>query len=874
MVARSGRAVSRRKRRDGKGGRDDVSRKTDREDPSRKPDSVSRGTGPSAPDSGSRPVWHERSEKAHKAYAERLTRSDEWRRARGTARRISWVWIVAIVGVVAIVAWLVMRLAFPNVLGARTLPAQREIVSSHQTDRAAFVGAERCAGCHVAEYEAWNVSTHARAGGAPGPGLVIAPFDGRPLRFANATVTPRVSGGTVWEFVVAEDGEVVRTYRVDGVVGGGHLEGGGTQGFVTTMRDGTLRFLPFDWSRQGRTWFCNTNSRSGRGWVPISQSLRLEDCGDWPPARVLGDLPRYANCQSCHASQLTVTLDSTRARWNTELTSLAINCESCHGPGRRHVALMTQPGAPSGADIGYRALATLDKDASLAVCYQCHAVKDQLRPGHVSGDSLAAFYSITFPLLGDRPLHADGRVRTFAYQESHQYSACYLNGGLTCTSCHDSHSQRYRDVTGAALQGRFDDRQCTSCHASKAALPTAHTHHAAGSVGSKCTACHMPYLQQPETRRSVDDGAVIAATTAAIPYERSDHSISIPRPALDSALGIRGACARCHAAKSTSELSRQVRTWWGEGKPMPTAIAAQLRFDPSMAASEAAPLLLGRPGDARLAANRFARFAGVSRLLETYGRPDAAAFDAATLARLLELAGDPDVDVRAIALATLHLVRGAEPAVRRPLAGALRAAGAHDAALRERWTLALGFMGDRFAGRGEYADAIAAYERALEVSSTAPRVLLGLANAQRDAGDPAAAVLTYRRSLAADPRQPITWVNLGIALGAAGDTTSAIDALLRATGLDAGEPLAWFNLANIHLVRGSLDSAAALYERAAALDPGLAVTHLRLARVWLLRKNLPAALRELRRGLAFDSTDATARQTAEALERALRGGGR
>jgi tetratricopeptide (TPR) repeat protein len=781
-------------------------------------------------------------------------------------RRRPRPWQVALLVAAAllVLAWRALRFALPGHRAAPELPPPRETAPPIVVSRVDFVGAGRCAGCHAAQYAAWKGSTHGRAGGAPpSRDLVIAAFDGKPIRFANAVVTPRTIGD-IYEFVVAEKGEEPRTYRVDGAIGGGHMEGGGTQGFVTTLGDGTIRFLPFDWSRPGHFWFCNTISRADKGWVPITTALRLQDCGDWPPARVLGDQSRYGNCQNCHASQLSVAFDSAAHRWTTRYNSLAINCESCHGPGRRHVEVMGNNAAAGAADIGYAPLGTLSKDASLSVCYQCHAIKDHVRDGFLSGDSLTAFYSLKLPFLGDRPLYPDGRVRTFAYQEAHQYSDCYLNGGMTCTSCHDPHSQGYRSVTGTPLTGRFDDRQCTGCHASKAGNAPDHSHHAAASAGSRCTACHMPYLQHPETGDPWRHG---------VRYARSDHSIAIPRPAADSALGIAGACAGCHAGRTTAELERQVHAWWGELKPVKPVIAAQLRFSPQLGLAAAAPLLLGSAADSAGDRHSYARFAGIARLLETYIKPNDSALDAPSVERLEALATNPDDDVRAIALATLHLAKGAEPDVRRELAAALRRAGAHDAALRARWTLALGSMGDRYAGTGDLSSALVAYRRALEVSPGSARVTLSLANAQRDAGDLGTAIESYKKSLALDAQQPLAWVNLGIALGTAADTAGAMDALNRAAVLDPGEPLALFNLANIHLSRGELDWAADLYSKAAALDPGIAVTHFRLARVWLLRKQYAAALRELRRGLVFDSTDAAAREAAAALQKALRPGG-
>lgn len=730
-----------------------------------------------------------------------------------------------------------------------------------QVTREQFVGAERCAKCHQQQFAAWARSTHGRAGGEPSQ-RSIAPFNGVRIRFRDAVVIPRSTRG-VYEFAVRQPGEPEVVLRVDGVVGGGHIYGGGTQGYVSAWEDGTTRFLPFEWSRHARTWFCNTNSRSGRGWAPITPDMSIAECGDWPPVRVLGDNPRYANCQSCHASQATSVLDTINRRYETRLTSLEINCESCHGPARRHVELAESGALGQSADIGLAALETLNKDASSQVCYQCHAVKDHLRDGFLTGASLAAYYSLALPLLGDRPLHPDGRVRTFAYQEGQQYSDCYLNGGMTCVSCHDPHDQSYRDVNGVALSGRFDDRQCTSCHAGIAQQGAAHTGH---QTPVACTSCHMPGRQEPETRatnRQYAQGRVV-------PYTRSDHTISIPRPAIDAALGLNSACAACHATMSVSEQERAIRAKWGSLKPMHPAVAAQLRA--ASAPDSADVLLLGPPASDTPTPHMFARFAGVSRYLEERVRADVP-LDAGVARRLRELSRDTtDLDTPAIALAILHLSDGGSAPTRRWLARALRDAGTKDAALRDRWATALAYMGDRFAAAGNSTDAVIAYERALEVLPNDARLLVNLANTRRDAGDLARAIDAYQRAVAANRGSPLTWVNFGIALGAAGDTAAAVTALTNAATLDPGEALAWYNLANIFFVRGQVDSARVLYERAVRSDRGMTQAHFQLARVALLRRDERAALASLRRGLAFDSSDASAREMALQLTRRLRRG--
>jgi tetratricopeptide (TPR) repeat protein len=719
-----------------------------------------------------------------------------------------------------------------------------------------FAGNASCASCHAEQSMQWRNSTHGKAGGVPGsrtnPVKVIAPFNGAPIRFADAVVIPR-QRGTTYEFVVQRAGEADTVYAVTGVIGGGHMAGGGTQGFVTDWTDGTVRFLPFDWSKSSNTWFCNTGTRTDRGWQPIRPGMRLAECGDWPPMRVLGDEPRFSNCQSCHGSNITVAYDAAKQRWQTEMATFAVNCESCHGPAARHVRLMQQGRA--GADIGLEALATLDKDRSVATCMGCHALKTRLASGYVPGAPLTPFYSVALSQLGDRPFTPDGRTRTFAYQEGHYASDCYRNGGMTCTSCHDPHTQGYRTVDGEPIPGRVDDRQCTSCHASKRDDVERHTKHPAGSKGSTCVSCHMPYEQQHELGR-------------AIAYGRSDHTIAIPRPALDSSLGLVGACQRCHGDQSVARLAQQAATWWGTIKPHERAVAGVLaaRGIDDMAA--ASPLLL-QPRSR----HAMAQVAGLAEWLDRFGAPRMATVPDALEASLTAMTTSPDLDVQALALATLHYTRGQSRSVRRTLTERLEAtrdASTRDA-LRRRWATVLGGLGDAARDAGRYDHAVAAYTAALEVTPNAGPLLLNLGLAHAARGDLASAVREYRRSLQADPRQPLSEVNLAIALEQGGDDQGALAAYERAIAADPTAALPYLNIGTMLLRAQRAAEARPWLEKAVARDPGLAGGHFQLALVFVQSGELDRAERSVRRSLALDPANAEAVRLLDAL-RETRGG--
>jgi tetratricopeptide (TPR) repeat protein len=755
---------------------------------------------------------------------------------------------VIVVAAAAVLEW--RRLEAPIVLPAP--PAARAAQVNPRVQWADFVGAEACAECHAAEYAAWKGSTHAQAGGAPSRDLVIARFNGVPIRFRDATVVPRVTPKGEYQFVVTQAGRPEVALTVTGVIGGGHMVGGGTQGFVGRQPDGTVRFLPFDFSRQASAWFCNTIGRANKGWIPITPELPLEACVDWPPQRILGTDNRFSNCQECHGSQIELSYNERTTDYETRYKDLRINCESCHGPGRRHIELARAGALDTASDIGLRPLTTLTKDQSLEVCFQCHALKDVLAPGYLPGDSLLAHYALGLEALGERPWFPDGRVRTFAYQANHRFSDCYRDGSMTCTDCHDPHSQRYRDIWGRPLRGRFDDGQCTDCHASKLANVSAHTHHPAGSPGASCVACHMPYLQQPDLGH-------------ALRYARSDHTIAIPRPAFDAALGIEGACRQCHRGQSVDELQHTARAWWGEIKPQSPLVVALSDIRDTTSFATAARVLL-RPE----LHHPMAQMEALAELLDRYLQPDMAALDEATIGRLELLAANDDPDVQATALAALHFAAGNRRAVRRFLARTLEGLGSRETMIRARWKIVLAYVGDTYRGRDDDPTALIAYDKALEVAPNDAAILSHAGLAQAGGGRWPEAVESYRASLRLDPLQPLTLVNLGLALEQQHDEAGATAAYQRALAIDPRNGVALLDLGNMAFRHGDRAQAIALYRRAIVANVGLAAAHFNVARAYALTNRLAEARAELTWGLAFEPGNTDAQQMLAQLEQMMR----
>jgi tetratricopeptide (TPR) repeat protein len=708
-----------------------------------------------------------------------------------------------------------------------------------------FAGSDACAGCHQEQYDLWKNSTHGRAGGSPGAKTVISRFDGTPLRFKDTVVIPAIQNQK-YLFTVEQNGFPRKVFQVAAVIGGGHPEGGGTQSYFAEFPDGTLRFLPFDFIRKEKLWFAETKEK--KGWIPISQELAITDLSEWPPSRILGAEPSSTNCQECHGSQIQVTYDLQKKRYVTRYKSLSINCESCHGPGKRHVELAQSGKIEVTEDIGMKSLATLTKDQSLEVCFQCHALKDVIQPGYLPGKNLQAYYALKFPILGENPYHPDGRIRAFAYQQNHLYSDCYLNGSMTCVDCHDPHSQKYRDINGAELMGKFDNRQCTGCHASKGLAPEQHSHHKAGSPGNLCTSCHAPYLQHK-------------AMGSRLQFERADHTIPIPRPEFDARLGIENACQKCHADKTIPWLQAQAEAWYGQIKPHKDLIAGLMRAQNVTDRAKAAELVLNDT-----AAHPMAQVAGLSYFIENFLQPDMPALAPEIVVKLKRLCEQKDLDLKSLALMSLHFAQGHVAEAHAFLVSKLQALGEEEVPIRNRWAIALAHLASVYRARGDFANAIVTYRKALEIKPDDPATLLNLGITYGNNGEYENAITCYHKALAIKPDDAMALVNLGIAHRRRGEIEKAIDAYRQAIDINPWHPLAHFNLGNVYYEKSDFAKAMAFYQRAAELDPSLALAHFFLARACIKTGQLQQAANALRSGLQYDPNDEDAGQTLKALE--------
>ena len=683
---------------------------------------------------------------------------------------------------------------------APQVPAAREKSVSDapesQDPHSEFVGSQQCAACHQEQFQNWKQSTHGKAGGPANRETVISRFDRTVLRFKDAVVRLSVDADEAHWFEVSITNQAPQRFRADYVVGGGFVHGGGGQSYFSRFPDGTLRLLPFEWINLDGPWFVQTRTRH---WQPVSESVSIFECTSWPPHRVLGDNQNFEqNCNNCHGSQLTSTYDPVKRRHETRFTSLSINCESCHGPGRRHIERVSDPAHVRDPDIGMQSLAVLDKDASIQICMQCHGVKHSLSDEpYLPGKDFDQHFTTKIHSGFTDEFHPDGRIRGFQYQKNHLFSDCYINGSMSCVDCHDPHSLHYRDFNRAPLEGKFDDRQCTTCHASKAEDITAHTFHKPESEGSRCTACHMPFYRHPPIG-------------PALGFERSDHAIASPRPAHDASLGLDNACSQCHRDKTVEELDQLVQEWFGPLKPHKPVVRGMMAADHLTDPDEAAAAMLhtGIP---------IADVAAISEYLKRFVKPGVSP-SPETLERFRAFAASSDLDVQAMGMTALHLVHG-DAALQGE--GERAPSGEDDraTALKRRRILALRLLGDAWLEEGEVARARVAYRKGVGLDATDATLQLKLAQALLSEGLREAALLHLRKAVKLAPYHTGVQNNAGVFLAQSGLHEEAVACFRRVTETNRDDPVFHHNLGQALVRIGKTEEAVDTFRKVIQFDP-------------------------------------------------------
>lgn len=318
------------------------------------------------------------------------------------------------------------------------------------------------------------------------------------------------------------------------------------QQYLLELPGGRLQALSIAWdSRQ--------KGEGGQRWFHLYPREKIDhrDVLHWTgPAQNWNHM-----CAECHSTNLQKNYRADEARFQTTWTDVNVNCESCHGPGSRHVAWAQAKERPSdsasglmfrmadhgsgrwtfseGETIAMRSV-PLVEHVEVETCGRCHSRRAQVWPQYDHGQPLAQTHRVA--LIDEGLYHADGQILDEVYEYGSFLQSRMYAAGVTCSDCHDPHSGQLRAAGNAV---------CAQCHQAAHYEAAEHHRHKAGTAATQCVACHMI-----ERNYMVVDG-------------RRDHGFRVPRPDLSERFGTPNACNDCHAERSSKWAAGAVVKWFG-----------------------------------------------------------------------------------------------------------------------------------------------------------------------------------------------------------------------------------------------------------------------------------------------------------------------
>jgi tetratricopeptide (TPR) repeat protein len=379
-----------------------------------------------------------------------------------------------------------------------------------------------CAGCHKDIWESYRRTGMGRSFQRPSPENI--PFPAGPYYHAPSesyfAVLARGAEFFQRRYQLDTAGReiYVMEKRVDYVMGSGNH----ARTYLHRTAANTLLELPLGWyAENGGFWAMNPGYDR-----PDHDGFRR---------------PVTYDCMFCHNAYPKVPAANEKP-WAESVypgtLPEGIDCERCHGPAARHVALASRPGAAR--DAVRRAIvnpARLSADRQLEICMACHLETTSfLLPNAIRRYDRGPFSFRPGEPLADFILNFDhapeaGREDKFEIVSAvyrMRRSACFTKsaGRTLCTTCHNPH-----DAPRGADAVRHYDAACRRCHAG----PLSAASHARPE---NCAGCHMPKRRTEDVihavvtdhyiQRRKPDGDLLAARAERQDVYRGEVALYYP----------------------------------------------------------------------------------------------------------------------------------------------------------------------------------------------------------------------------------------------------------------------------------------------------------------------------------------------------------
>jgi tetratricopeptide (TPR) repeat protein len=539
-------------------------------------------------------------------------------------------------------------------------------------------------------------------------------------------------------------------------------------------------------------------------------------------------------CASCHSTNLVKNYDANADAYQTTWSEINVSCESCHGPGSRHIDYVNSKAYKRGQripDAGLWYGRDTITQRQLHACAACHARKSDIAAqpmltGEVMDDLIPQVISSDF-------YYADGQIREEDYEYGSFTQSKMFHQNVRCSQCHNPHSGKTYH-SGNTL--------CLQCHKPVYDSPL-HHFHKPGTEAALCINCHMTV----RTYMGND--------------HRRDHSFRVPRPDQSVNYATPNACTGCHKEKSNGWAAEAVKNWYGPERKH--HFSDDLLPGSRLDSGSVAPLvrLLGDTLQPAIARATAAYYLGSLPSARSAAALRKALTDRHAIVRYQALRAMADLPLEEWQQAAAPLLRDPVRAVRIAAADLFHPLPVANIPEADREVFALAdkenkaylhyqadfavgnvMLGDYFLQGGDAAGAIPHYVRGLRKDSLMNYARFNLAVAYNTTGDNAAALRTLQTAAAIDPFNDRAFYTLGLLHVEMGNIEAALDYLDRAVGLNTTNPQVYYNYGLLLQQSGKPAQAEQILLRGVTLAPESTALHYALAFLYLQTRQTEKAL--------------------------------
>ncbi len=720
-----------------------------------------------------------------------------------------------------------------------------------------YAAPQTCAGCHRGIWEKYRLTGMGRSFSRPTVENTLANWTGSYYHAPSDSYFTILRRGNQFfqrRYRLGSDGGEtdVMEKRIDFVLGSGNH----ARTFLHRSPRNTLIELPLGWyAEEGGRWAMNPGYDR-----PDHEGFRRRAGYD---------------CMFCHNGYPKIPARHERPFAEPvylDPLPAGIDCQRCHGPGKRHNELAgSGKGTPDAIRKAIVNPARLDPQQREEVCIQCHLETTSFP----LPNSLQRYDRGPFDYQPGRTLsnywlffdHAPGTGREDKFEIVNavyrmRRSRCFLEskGRMECATCHDPH-----DIPRGENAVRYYDDRCRKCHGGEFARAVAAGKH---TSAAGCADCHMP-------KRRTEDVVHSLATDHLIQRHKPAGDLLAPREERHETAdrAYRGEVVLYYPADLPASPTRELYTALAQvidrsnlEKGIPRLAAAVQRFP------FARPEFYFQLGEALRNSGRDAEAAAAYR--EAIRRDPQMAAARQNLGVALRRAGQVDDAVETLRRATQLAPDSA--ALWHELGLAHREKGKMDEAAKA-FEKAIALDGDLpephsnlgivLLSSGNSRRAEAEFREAIRIQPDYADAHGNLANLLAGKGEFTDARNHFETALRLKPRDAVTRYNFAVALGGARQFDEAQRQLEAAIEADASLADAHELLAKLLMARDQPAAAVPHYREWLRLHPESAQAQFGLGSALAMTGERAAAIPYLRRAAAAE--DAATREGAARLLRQL-----